>query len=282
MRVARLALGDGSTTYAVRQPDGSYTRLTAPQTPERAQFPANLDSWDDSGESVTGKLLSPIQPTQLLCVGLNYREHALETGASLPDYPILFIKNIGAVCGPETPIQLPRTLRSDEVDYECELAVIIGREARNLTPENALSHVAGYTCANDVSARDWQRGAGGRQWCRGKGFDTFCPLGPELVTADEIPNPQALDISTRLNGQTMQENSTGDMIFSVSEILVYLSASTTLPVGTVILTGTPQGVGMARKPPVWLKPGDEVVVEISGIGTLRNPVIEEPTATACQ
>jgi 2-keto-4-pentenoate hydratase/2-oxohepta-3-ene-1,7-dioic acid hydratase in catechol pathway len=162
------------------------------------------------------------------------------------------------------------------VDYECELAVVIGRACRNATRENALSYVLGYTCANDVSGRDWQRDGGGGQWCQGKSFDTFCPLGPVLVTPDELPRPNALRIRTVLNGQVMQDWSTDDMIFDVPAIIAFLSASKTLLPGTVILTGTPHGVGFARNPPVWLQPGDEVTVDIEGIGALTNPVVEEP------
>jgi 2-keto-4-pentenoate hydratase/2-oxohepta-3-ene-1,7-dioic acid hydratase in catechol pathway len=147
-----------------------------------------------------------------------------------------------------------------------------------VTKEQALSYVLGYTCANDVSARDWQIKRGGGQWCRGKFFDTFCPLGPRLVTTDELPNPNALTIATRLNGKTVQDWTTSDMIFDVPTIIAFLSASTTLPAGTVILTGTPHGVGMATKPePRWLRPGDEVTIEIEGIGSLTNPVALEPT-----
>jgi len=159
------------------------------------------------------------------------------------------------------------------VDYEGELAVIIGRACRNVATDAALDHVLGYTCANDVSARRWQMHAGAGQWIRGKSFDTFCPLGPALVTADEIPDPQALGLRTTVNGQVMQDHTTGDMIFPVAELISFLSRDTTLLPGTVILSGTPQGVGFARKPPVWLQPGDEVTVEIEGVGRLTNPVI---------
>jgi 2-keto-4-pentenoate hydratase/2-oxohepta-3-ene-1,7-dioic acid hydratase in catechol pathway len=185
------------------------------------------------------------------------------------------MKSPGAVQNPEDPIYLPRKLRSDSVDYECELAVVIGKPARNVSREKAIEHVLGYTCANDVSARDWQKEGGGGQWCRGKTFDTFCPLGPVIVTPDEIPNPQALRIMTRVNGETLQDWSTNDMIFDIPTLIEFLSASTTLLPGTVIITGTPHGVGMARNPQRWLQPGDVAEVEIEGIGILRNPVAEE-------
>jgi 2-keto-4-pentenoate hydratase/2-oxohepta-3-ene-1,7-dioic acid hydratase in catechol pathway len=170
---------------------------------------------------------------------------------------------------------IPGHLPSAEVDYECELAVVIGRACKNVSRERALDYVLGYTCANDVSARDWQIRNGGGQWCRGKTFDTFAPLGPCLVTRDEIPNPNALKIATLLNGERMQDESTSDMIFDVPRLIEFLSGSTTLVPGTVILTGTPSGVGMARKPPRWLKPGDVVTVEIEKIGQLTNPVSAE-------
>jgi 2-keto-4-pentenoate hydratase/2-oxohepta-3-ene-1,7-dioic acid hydratase in catechol pathway len=170
---------------------------------------------------------------------------------------------------------LPRKLRSDSVDYECELAVVIGKTCHNVSKAEALAHVAGYTCANDVSARDWQRDGGGGQWCRGKTFATFCPLGPVLVTTDEIPDPNRLPIRTLLNGQVMQDWNTDDMIFDVPTLIEFLSGSTTLLPGTVILTGTPQGVGAAMTPPVFLQPGDSVTIEIEKIGALTNPVVAE-------
>ncbi len=222
------------------------------------------------------KVLAPVAPTGLFCIGLNYRHHAAESGAAIPEYPILFLKGINAVQNPDDPILLPAYLRSDEVDYECELAVVIGKACKNVRRENALDYVLGYTAANDVSARDWQIKRGGGQWCRGKTFDTFAPLGPCLVTRDDIPDPNALQIKTVLNGQTMQDWNTRDMIFDVPALIEFLSGSTTLLPGTVILTGTPHGVGMARKPPVWLAPGDLVTVEIESIGALSNPVAAEP------
>jgi 2-keto-4-pentenoate hydratase/2-oxohepta-3-ene-1,7-dioic acid hydratase in catechol pathway len=231
--------------------------------------------------SITGeaadvkKLLAPLVPTMIWCIGLNYRQHALETGAKIPQHPILFAKGPNAVQNHGDPIQIPTHLPSHEVDYEGELAVVIGQRCKNVRRQDALQYVHGYTAANDVSARDWQKQHGGGQWCRGKTFDTFCPLGPHLVTADEIPNPNALRLRTELNGQIMQDSSTSDMIFDVPALIEFLSGSTTLLPGTVILTGTPQGVGMARKPPVWVKPGDTVTVDIETIGRLNNPVVNE-------
>jgi 2-keto-4-pentenoate hydratase/2-oxohepta-3-ene-1,7-dioic acid hydratase in catechol pathway len=170
----------------------------------------------------------------------------------------------------------PRHLASEQVDYECELAIVIGKRCKNVSREKALDYVLGYTCANDVSARDWQIHRGGGQWSRGKFFDTFCPLGPCLVTSDEITNPNALKIGTILNGERVQDWNTNDMIFDVPTLIAFLSGSTTLLPGTVILTGTPHGVGMAQKPPRWLRAGDVITVEIEGIGALTNPVEDEP------
>ena len=222
----------------------------------------------------TGRLLAPVVPAAVYAIGLNYHDHAIETGSPVPDYPVLFMKNVRAVTGPGEPIRLPRKLRSDEVDSEAELAVVLSRDCLNVNRTTALDHVAGFTCANDVSARDWQLRRSGRQWCRAKSFDTFCPLGPWIVTPDELPDPLHLAITGRLNGRVMQQSNTARMIFDLPALLEFLSADTTLPAGSVILTGTPHGVGMARRPPVWLQPGDTVSVEIEGIGTLENPVVE--------
>ena len=217
---------------------------------------------------------APLVPSNIFCIGLNYREHASETGQELPQQPIVFMKPTSTVIGPDQPIGIPAACdRGPEVDYEGELAVVIGRAAYNVEVSKALEYVFGYTCANDVSARRWQKRGGGGQWVRGKSFDTFCPLGPALVTKDEIPDPQRLAIVTTLNGETVQNSTTADMIFSVAELISFLSRDTTLLPGTVILTGTPPGVGVARKPAVFLKPGDRVTVHIEGIGELSNPVV---------
>ena len=221
------------------------------------------------------KLLAPIAPTQILCIGLNYKRHAAEAGMQVPPDPVLFVKGPNALQNPGDPIELPRHLESTEVDYECELAVVIGRPAKNVPREHALEYVAGYTCANDVSSRDWQIARGGGQWGRGKFFDTFAPLGPCLVTPASIPDPGKLAIRTELNGEVVQDSHTSDMIHDVPSLISFLSGSTTLVPGTVILTGTPEGVGMAQNPPRWLRPGDEVTIEIEHIGRLTNPVIEE-------
>lgn len=239
-----------------------------------------FDNPVDTGERVAvRKLLAPLVPTAILGIGLNYRKHAEEgTGngpVALPEYPVLFVKGPNTLQNPGDPIELPTHLQSDEVDYECELAIVIGRKCKNVSREEALDYVFGYTCANDVSARDWQIARGGSQWSRGKFFDTFAPLGPCIATTDDIPDPNALAIKTILNGDVMQDWTTEDMIFDVPHLISFLSGSTTLLPGTVILTGTPHGVGMAQKPPRWLRPGDEVTIEIENIGQLTNPVVLE-------
>jgi 2-keto-4-pentenoate hydratase/2-oxohepta-3-ene-1,7-dioic acid hydratase in catechol pathway len=266
MKIIRFLDRQGQTGYAALQAGGSALVIEGGLYGDFrvTDRPAAVD-----------KILAPVQPTAILCIGLNYRRHAEETRSPLPPHPILFMKLPSAVQNPGDPIVLPRRLRSDRVDYECELAVVIGKRAKNVSREQALDYVLGYTAGNDVSARDWQKSGGGGQWCRGKTFDTFCPLGPVLVTRDEIPDPGGLAIRTVLNGQVLQDWHTGDMIFDVPTLIEFLSGSTTLMPGTVIMTGTPHGVGMARDPRVWLRPGDTVTVEIEGIGALTNPVTEE-------
>jgi 2-keto-4-pentenoate hydratase/2-oxohepta-3-ene-1,7-dioic acid hydratase in catechol pathway len=266
MKIIRCEDHKGNIVHARQSPDGSALKLAG-------DIYASLQTTSEKVE--IKKLLAPIQPSSIICIGLNYRKHAEETGAKFPEYPIVFFKGINTLQNPGDAIEIPRHLRSDEVDYECELAVVIGRTCKNASRENALEYVLGYTCCNDVSARDWQLKYGGGQWCRGKSFDTFSPLGPVLVTRDEISNPNALKIRTILNGQVMQDWNTNDMIFDVPSLIQFLSGSTTLLPGTVILTGTPHGVGMAQKPPRWLKAGDEISIEIENIGLLQNRVTNE-------
>ena len=264
MKIIRYQDPKGAVHFGSQKPDGSTLRCTG-------DLYAGLRETNEKADMA--KLLAPLEPSQILCIGLNYRHHAAESGLQPPERPVLFTKGINTVQNPGDPIEIPVTAASSEVDYECELAVVIGKPCRNATAADALSYVLGYTCGNDVSARDWQLKWGGGQWCRGKTFDTFCPLGPCLVTADEIPDPQTLGIRTLLNGTAVQDWNTNDMIFSVSKIIEFLSASNTLPPGTVILTGTPHGVGMAAKPPRWLQPGDTVTIDIERIGQLTNPVV---------
>lgn len=269
MRIIRYLDATNTIRYASQQPDGSAKLIAG-------DIFGNYSVTEQQAD--VSKLLAPVAPISFLCIGLNYRHHAEESKAPIPEFPVLFMKSPGAVQNPGDPILLPRHLRSDQVDYECELAVVIGRRCKNVSRDRALDYVLGYTCANDVSARDWQGKWGGSQWCRGKTFDTFAPLGPCLVTPDEIPDPNALAIKLVVNGETLQDWNTNDMIFPVAALIEFLSGSTTLLPGTVILTGTPHGVGFARKPPRWLHPGDRVTVAIEKIGELTNPVEEEPQA----
>ena len=271
MRIVRYAKGE-TVGYGCQREDGTIVAINGdPLTGMPGGTPYSVTRRVISG----AQLLAPVVPSSVLCIGLNYRRHAAESGVAVPDHPVLFMKMPSSVQRPGGPIVLPRALRSDEVDYECELAVVIGRHCRNVARERALDYVLGYTCGNDVSARDWQMQWGGGQWCRGKTFATFCPLGPALVTADEIPDPNALRIRTVVNGETLQDWNTSDMIFDVRELVAFLSGSSTLEPGTVIMTGTPHGVGAARTPPRFLQPGDTVTVEIEKIGALTNPVVAE-------
>ena len=269
MRLIRHLTPDGPA-YAALQPDGSLLAL--------AGDPFSPGGLRPTGTVVApGKRLAPVVPSAIFGIGLNYRAHAAEVGRPLPEYPMIFVKTANTVQNPGDPILLPRSRNaSHEVDYECELAVVIGRAAKNVSRADALSYVFGYTVANDVSARDWQFKWGGGQFCQGKGFDTFCPLGPVLVTADELTDPGALGLSTQVNGEERQRSTTADLIFDVPTLIEFLSASRTLAPGTVILTGTPSGVGAAFSPPRFLQPGDTVVVEVEKIGALENPVLAEP------
>jgi len=264
MKIARILLEDGNIAYA--------RVLSLDEEMEILHGDLVLGFTPSGKLAGHHRLLAPVVPSAILCVGLNYRKHAEETGARIPEYPVLFFKNPAAALDPGVTIRIPRQLPSTQVDYEGELALVIGKCCRNATRENALDFVLGYTCANDVSARDWQKQWGGSQWCRGKSFDTFAPLGPYLVTPDEIPDPNTLQITTCVNGEVLQHSNTADMIFDVPSLIEFLSADTTLAAGTVILTGTPEGVGMSRTPPRWLQTGDLCSIEIEGIGVLENRV----------
>lgn len=239
----------------------------------RAAEPATAGAWRAAGvivEASAVRWLAPIpRPGKIVCAGLNYRDHAIEGGLAIPESPVLFAKFSSAVVGHGEPVVLPSTSR--RIDYEAELAVVIGRRARAVSRDAALAHVLGYMNANDVSARDFQKRDG--QWARAKSCDTFAPMGPWLVTADAIDNPHALGVRLRLNGETMQDSSTDQFIFDIPALIEFLSATTTLEPGDVILTGTPPGVGFARRPPVYLAAGDIMEVEITGLGVLRNAVV---------
>ena len=215
----------------------------------------------------------------VLGIGRNYRDHAAELGNDAPERPMVFAKAPFHVTGEGDPIVLPACCESEQVDYEGELAVLLGRNAKNIAAKDALSYVAGYAPPNDITARWWQKHGSGGQFVRGKSFDSFCPIGPWQF-AGEVPDPQALRIVTTLNGDVVQEGATADMIFSVQEIIAHLSQDTTLPAGTVLLTGTPSGVGAGKTPPRFLRGGDLVEVSIAGVGTLRNPVQAQPSASS--
>jgi 2-keto-4-pentenoate hydratase/2-oxohepta-3-ene-1,7-dioic acid hydratase in catechol pathway len=219
------------------------------------------------------RLHAPIsRPEKIVAIGLNYEDHAAETGAEIPEKPVVFTKYPNTIVGPGEPIRIPPI--AEQIDYEAELAVVIGRTTRNVPESEALEYVFGYANANDVSARDLQFSEGG-QWTRSKSLDTFMPLGPFIVTRDEVPDPQSLSIRAILNGEVVQDGTTSKMIFSVAELVAFLSTGMTLVPGDVIITGTPPGVGMARDPQLWMKPGDEVSIEIEGLGILTNPVEAE-------
>ena len=273
MKIIRFLDAAGQMHLGAVQPDERVLRIDGSLFGDRRVTTEHVEP---------NTLLAPLDPVQIICIGLNYRHHAAEAGATIGENPVVFFKSVSTLQHPGRPIEIPTHLASEEVDYECELAVIIGRDAKNVSPERALDYVLGYTAANDVSARDWQIKKGGGQWCRGKCFDTFCPLGPALVTSDEIGDPQHLELRTMLNGQVVQDWTTSDMIFSVARIVSFLSGSSTLKAGTVILTGTPHGVGMAQKPPRWLKPGDVVTIEIEKIGPLTNSVVLEETGVVAE
>ena len=265
MRFIRFIDPSGAMHYGLRQAD------------DRAELLAGdpYTGLTPTGEHATvATLLAPVQPVNIFGIGLNYKAHAHETGADVPTSPVVFMKPSTALNHPGAPIVLPAACEhGPEVDFEAELGVVIGRTARDVSEADALDYVLGYACANDVSARRWQKHGGGGQWVRGKSFDSFCPLGPELVTADEVPDPQALTVRSILNGTVMQEQGSEDMLFTVRRLVAELSRDLTLLPGTLILTGTPEGVGFARNPPVFLAAGDEIVVEIDGIGRLVNRVV---------
>jgi 2-keto-4-pentenoate hydratase/2-oxohepta-3-ene-1,7-dioic acid hydratase in catechol pathway len=226
---------------------------------------------EHEGAAVT--LEAPVRPGKIVAIGLNYRQHATESGVAAPEAPLIFAKFPSSVVGPSAEIVVDRAL-TQSVDWEAELGVVVGARMRNVPRERALEHVFGYTVVKDVSARDAQSGDG--QWVRAKSMDTFCPLGPVVVSTDEIGDPQALRLWTAVNGEIMQDASTADMIFGVAELLAYCSANFTLEPGDLLITGTPWGVGIVREPPVTLQPGDVVETGVDGIGRLRNPVVDAP------
>lgn len=277
MRLAMLATTFGPAP-AVRLPDGLYApiasagpwrdleELLQAGVPALARVHAALER-GDLAALPGAKLLRPLShPEKIMCIGKNYRDHCAEMKSPLPERPVLFAKYPSSLAGPEDEIPLPAV--STMVDWEAELAAVIGRTCRNVSAQEALDCVFGYTCANDLTMRDAQSQDG--QWVRAKSPDGFCPLGPALVTADEVDDPQALDIRLSLNGKVMQSSNTREMVFGVAELVSYLSRTMTLKPGDVLLTGTPPGVGAGRDPQVFLAPGDRVVVEVEGLGALAN------------
>lgn len=221
----------------------------------------------DVVSAVDARLLAPVEPPQVVAIGLNYRRHAAESGMAVPTAPVVFIKTVNAVTGPDAPVFLPR-IAPAEVDYEAELVIVIGTQAKHVSEEQAGDYILGFTCGNDVSARDCQLRLD-KQWARGKSFDTFAPIGPWIATGLD---GDRLAIRMTLNGQVVQDSRTSDMVFSCRRLVSYLSQCMTLYPGSIIMTGTPEGVGMGRKPPLWLRAGDTMSVDIEGIGTLTNTV----------
>eukprot|EP01064_Diplonema_japonicum_P006653 TRINITY_DN14498_c1_g2_i2.p1 TRINITY_DN14498_c1_g2~~TRINITY_DN14498_c1_g2_i2.p1 ORF type:complete len:296 (+),score=78.67 TRINITY_DN14498_c1_g2_i2:44-889(+) len=223
--------------------------------------------------------LAPLIPREILCIGLNYMKHfeeATKGQIPLPDKPTVFMKSLSSLNDPESPVWMPQLEHGQSLDYEVELAFVIGKICKNVKKEDALKYVLGYMVSNDVTSRHWQKNAGAGQWVKGKSFDTFSPMGPSLVMASAIPDPQALKVTTRVNGETRQDSNTKDMIFTVAEIIEWLSTDMTLHPGTVVMTGTPEGVAMGMDPPKWLQVGDVVECEVESLGTLRNFVTTPP------
>lgn len=269
----RIGVLHEDQTYALDDLDSSLPQdmnQLIPLLPELSDRFADLPSHASPVADVV--LRPPVPaPEKIICIGLNYADHAAESNSEIPSEPVVFNKFPTALRAHGENIELPP--HSDSVDYEAELVVVIGRGGKNIPEANALDHVAGYTCGHDVSARDWQKYKPQGQWLCGKSFDSFAPLGPALVTADEIPDPHHLNIKMRLNGEEMQNSNTRQFIFNINQLIAYLSQVCTLKPGDLLFTGTPPGVGAARKPPVFLKPGDVAEVEIEGLGVLRNPVV---------
>ena len=263
--------------HFVSEKNQQHYGLYDPQFPKEAKVIEGNILGDFKITSKCSKIkefLPPIETCSILALGLNYRKHADETKMAHPEIPVIFIKATTSVVGHLLPILLP-IAGPNRVDYEAELAIIIAKKVKNISSSEAQDCILGYTCANDISARDWQLEKQNKQWARGKSFDTFCPLGPYMVTSDEIHDPQKLRIRTIVNGNILQDSNTADMIFDISAIISDLSRSMTLMPGTVILTGTPEGVGFTRQPPIYLQHGDTVTIEIESIGKLINPVKRE-------
>jgi 2-keto-4-pentenoate hydratase/2-oxohepta-3-ene-1,7-dioic acid hydratase in catechol pathway len=285
MKICRFTRPDGSVGWGVANSSGIQDISKADPTLPTKMVDI-IQGWNQLVPRIQGlgkrlgvseeplRFLCPLdKPRKVLCIGLNYRDHAIETGQAIPGEPMVFCKVPTAVIGPDDDIVLPKV--SEQVDYEAELVIVIGSRAKNVDEEGAAKAIFGYTVGHDVSARDWQTGKPGKQYFLGKSFDTFAPLGPVIALANSIEDPMNLKIQSRINGETMQSSSTSQLIFSPTTLVSYISQVMTLDVGDVIFTGTPSGVGLARKPPRFLKPGDVVEIEIEKIGTLSNPCVAD-------
>jgi 2-keto-4-pentenoate hydratase/2-oxohepta-3-ene-1,7-dioic acid hydratase in catechol pathway len=285
MRIVRFSRPDQSLGWGLVSDEGiqdiSAAAPNLPQTTNEliANWSALKDDVQRLSEAVASSretltLLCPLHtPKKILCIGLNYRDHAIETGASIPSEPVVFCKMPTAMIGPNEPIMLPKV--SQEVDYEAELVIVIGNNVRHANGSQALDAIFGYCVGHDVSARDWQKGKPGKQWFLGKSFDSFAPLGPAIVTADSVHDPANLEIRCSVNGEVLQNSNTKELIFKPIELVSYISQIMTIEAGDVIYTGTPAGVGMARVPNRFLNDGDIVEIEIESLGILRNPCVQE-------
>lgn len=283
MAFCRITGRDGTPEFALYQDRKicPLSQLVASPPRDADLFARGAEFWASLPKPEAEKwiaapdiLLPPVPPPEkIICIGLNYRDHAIETGAEIPSEPVVFSKFNTSLIGHGDSIKLPRV--AHQVDYEAELVVVIGSIAKHVDEADASEHVFGYTCGHDVSARDWQKGRPGGQWLLGKSFDTFAPLGPCLVTRDELPDPSDVRVRLHLNGETLQDSTTAQLIFGIPCLISHLSQIFTLRPGDLIFTGTPPGVGAARTPPKFLHPGDECRVEIEGIGTLTNACVQE-------
>jgi 2-keto-4-pentenoate hydratase/2-oxohepta-3-ene-1,7-dioic acid hydratase in catechol pathway len=269
---AQLGMTDGERVFELAPEFGASVEALFGVGPDKATDAGRLAAQGASRPISEVSILAPlVAPSKIICVGQNYPEHNQETAFVPPDEPPIFSKFASSIIGPGQDVQLP-AVAPRRVDYEAELAVVIGRPGRLISAADAMDYVGGYTVANDISARDWQVRKPAGQWLLGKSFDTFLPLGPWIVTPDEIANPQELQVTCRVSGELLQDDSTASMIFSIPSLIAYVSQVFTLSPGDLILTGTPGGVGMSRKPPRWLVEGDVVETRVEGVGTLVNPI----------
>jgi 2-keto-4-pentenoate hydratase/2-oxohepta-3-ene-1,7-dioic acid hydratase in catechol pathway len=278
VRFGRYKDAKGDIAYGIAHADGSMT------VAEGCPFAGTLR--DTGCKADVKSFCSPIQPSSIVCIGLNYKGHADELGLPYPKNPVVFYKPLSSAAGHRAKVVKPRI--TEKMDYEVELTIVIGKACKDVTEDQALEYVLGYTVANDLSTRDWQKvpELGGSQWCRSKGFDGFSPLGPVLVTREEIPNPNNLQLRTFVNGQKRQDSNTSDLIFNIQQIITFLSCGSTILPGTVIMTGTPAGVAEGKniqpKPGMdWLKPGDKVVTDIENIGALDIEIVADPSTSDC-